>query len=184
MMGRLNHNQGQLFYSFCLADAVPDDHPIREIASVLALTWVYAELAPHYPRMGRPSVDPVLMVPMLIIGHIFAIRSERALCREVKVNLAYRWFCGLSIEDRIPDHSAFCRARNERFRDSDLFRHVFERVVEDCIVAGTGGGAGFPAWRARGCADAPRIGCRIYRRTTPPRGPRPGTPAPPTPLSS
>ena len=143
MMGRLNQDQGQLFYSFCLADAVPDDHPIREIAAVLDLKWVYAELAPHYPRLGRPSVDPVLMLRMLLIGYLFAIRSERALCREVKVNLAYRWFCGLSIEDRIPDHSAFCRARNERFRDSGLFRQVFERVVEDCMAAGLVGGEGF-----------------------------------------
>ena len=154
MMGRLNQDQGQLFYSFCLADAVPDDHPIREIAAVLDLTWVYAELAPHYPRMGRPSVDPVLMLRMLIIGYLFAIRSERALCREVKVNLAYRWFCGLSIEDKIPDHSAFCRARNERFRDSDLFRHVFERVVEDCIAAGLVGGEGFAVDASLIAADA------------------------------
>lgn len=84
MMGRLNQDQGQLFYSFCLADAVPDDHPIRGIAAVLDLKWVYAELAPHYPRLGRPSVDPVLMLRMLLIGYLFAIRSERALCREVK----------------------------------------------------------------------------------------------------
>ena len=154
MMGRLNQDQGQLFYSFCLADAVPDDHPIREIASVLDLKWVYAELAPHYPRLGRPSVDPVLMLRMLLIGYLFAIRSERALCREVKVNLAYRWFCGLSIEDRIPDHSAFCRARNERFRDSDLFRRVFERVVEDCMAAGLVGGEGFAVDASLIAADA------------------------------
>jgi transposase len=154
MMGRLNHDQGQLFYSFCLADAVPDDHPIREIAAVLDLTWVYSELAPHYPRIGRPSVDPVLMLRMLIIGYVFAIRSERALCREVKVNLAYRWFCGLSIEDKIPDHSAFCRARNERFRDSAIFRHVFERVVEDCMAAGLVGGEGFAVDASLIVADA------------------------------
>ena len=154
MMGRLNQDQGQLFYSFCLADAVPDDHPIREIAAVLNLKWVYAELAPHYPRMGRPSVDPVLMLRMLLIGYLFAIRSERALCREVKVNLAYRWFCGLSIEDKIPDHSAFCRARNERFRDSKLFRQVFERVVEDCIAAGLVGGEGFAVDASLIAADA------------------------------
>jgi transposase len=153
-MGRLNQDQGQLFYSFCLADAVPDDHPIREIAAVLNLKWVYAELAPHYPRMGRPSVDPVLMLRMLLIGYLFAIRSERALCREVKVNLAYRWFCGLSIEDKIPDHSAFCRARNERFRDSNLFRQVFERVVEDCIAAGLVGGEGFAVDASLIAADA------------------------------
>ena len=108
---------------------MPADHLVREIAAVLDLSWVHAELAPHYPSIGRPSIDPVLMIRMLIVGYVFAIRSERALCREVQVNLAYRWFCGLSIEDKIPDHSAFSRARNERFRDSDIFRRVFERVV-------------------------------------------------------
>src|ERR1700704_2658795 len=143
MMGRLKNDQGQLFYSFCLEEVVPDDHLVRGIASVLDLSWVRAELAPYYPSIGRPSIDPVLMIRMLVVGYLFAIRSERALCREVKVNLAYRWFCGLSIEDKIPDHSAFCRARNERFRDSDLFRHVFERVVEDCTAAGLVGGEVF-----------------------------------------
>src|SRR5260370_18710223 len=83
------------------------------------------------------------MIRMLIVGYVFAIRSERMLCREVNVNLAYRWFCGLSIEDKIPDHSAFSRARNERFRDSEMFRHVFEHVVEACIAAGLVGGEGF-----------------------------------------
>ena len=121
MMGRLNHDQEQFFYSFRLDEAVPDDHPVREVAAVLDLTWVHSELAPYYPRLGRPSIDPVLMIRMLIVGYVFAIRSERALCRDVGVNLAYRWFCGLSIEDKIPDHSAFSRARNERFRDSGIF---------------------------------------------------------------
>ena len=83
------------------------------------------------------------MIRMLIIGYVFAIRSERALCREVQLNLAYRWFCGLGIEDNIPDHSAFSRARNERFHDSDIFRRVFERVVGACIAAGLVGGEGF-----------------------------------------
>ena len=124
MMGRLNRNQGQLFYSFCLDEVVPIDHRVREIAGVLDLSWVHAELAPHYSHLGRPSIDPVLVIRMLIVGYVFAIRSERLLCREVQVNLAYRWFCGLSIEDKIPDHSAFSRARNERFRDSDIFRRV------------------------------------------------------------
>src|SRR5215475_3852015 len=145
MMGRLNHDQGELFYSFCLEEVVPDDHLIREIAAVLDLSWVRAELASHYPNNGRPSIDPELMIRMLIIGYVFAIRSERALCRDVQVNLAYRWLCGLSIEDKIPDHSAFSRARNERFRDSDIFRQVFERVVDACIAAGLVGGEGFAA---------------------------------------
>jgi transposase len=154
MMGRLNRDQGQLFYSFNLDEAVPDDHLVREIAAVLDLSWVHAELAPYYPQLGRPSIDPVLMIRMLIIGYVFAIRSERALCRDVQVNLAYRWFCGLSIEDRIPDHSAFSRARNDRFRNSGIFRSVFERVVGACIAAGLVGGEGFAVDASLIMADA------------------------------
>ena len=123
---------------------------MREIAAVLDLSWVHAELAPYYPSIGRPSIDPVLMIRMLIVGYVFAIRSERLLCREVQVNLAYRWFCGLSIEDKIPDHSAFSRARNESFRNSDIFRRVFERVVEACIAMGLVGGGRVPAAIAAG----------------------------------
>src|ERR1700750_367399 len=100
--GAINRNQGQLFYSFCLDEVVPDDHHVREIAAVLDLSWVHTELARYYSRLGRPSIDPVLMIRMLIVGYVFAIRSERALCRDVRVNLAYRWFCGLSIEEKIP----------------------------------------------------------------------------------
>jgi transposase len=154
MMGQLSRDQGEFFYSFRLAEAVPDDHPVRAIAAVLDLSWVYAELAPFYPKIGRPSIDPVLMIRMLIVGYVFAIRSERALCREVQVNLAYRWFCRLSIEDKVPDHSAFSRARHERFRESDMFRRVFERVVEACIVAGLVGGEGFAVDASLIVADA------------------------------
>ena len=143
MMGRSSQDQGQLFYSFNLEDVVPDDHLVRQIAMVLDLSWARTELAPHYSPIGRPSIDPLLMIRMLIIGYVFAIRSERALCREVRLNLAYRWFCGLGIEDKIPDHSAFSRARNERFRDSDIFRRVFERIVGVCIASGLVGGDGF-----------------------------------------
>jgi transposase len=154
MMGRLKREQEQLFYSFCLDEAVPDDHAVRAIAAVLDLSWVHGELAPYYSLLGRPSIDPALMIRMLIVGYVFAIRSERALCREVQVNLAYRWFCELSIEDRLPDHSAFSRARNERFRDSDIFRSVFERVVEACIAAGLVGGEGFAVDASLIAADA------------------------------
>jgi transposase len=154
MMGRLNQDQGRFFYLFCLDEIVPDDHRVREIAGVLDLSWVRAELAPHYSTIGRPSIDPVLMLRMLILGYVFAIRSERAICREVQVNLAYRWFCGLSIEDKIPDHSAFTRARNERFRDSDILRRVFERVVEACIAADLVGAEGFAVDASLIVADA------------------------------
>src|SRR5436189_6446477 len=142
MMGRSIRDQEQLFYSFNLDEVVPDDHLVRAITRILDLSWVRAELAPHYSHTGRPSIDPVLMIRMLIVGYVFAIRSERALCREVQLNLAYRWFCGLS---KLPDHSAFSRARNERFRDSDIFRRGFEHLVQPCIGAGPAGGAGFAA---------------------------------------
>jgi len=156
MMGRRTGNQGQLFYEFRLDDVVPEDHLVRKIAAVLDLSWVHAELAPHYSPVGRPSIDPVLMIRMLIVGYVFAIRSERQLCREVQVNLAYRWFCQLGLEDPVPDHSAFSRARNERFRESDLLRRVFERVVASCIGAGLVGGESFAVDASLIEADANR----------------------------
>src|SRR6202790_1426656 len=154
MMGRRGEGQGQVFYSFDLDKAVPPDHLVRQIDGIHDLSWVHKELAPYYSHTGRPSIDPELMMRMLIIGYAFAIRSERALCRDVQVNFAYRWFCGLSIEDKIPDHSAFSRARNERFRESDIFRRVFERVVEACISAGLVGGEGFAVDASLIVADA------------------------------
>ena len=156
MMGRRNRDQGPLFYEFRLDEAVPDDHLVRKIGTVLDLSWVHGELAPYYSRLGRPSIDPVLMIRMLIVGYVFAIRSERQICREVQVNLAYRWFCDLGLEDPIPDHSAFSRARNERFRESDVFRRVFERVVGSCIAAGLVGGESFAVDASLIEADANR----------------------------
>jgi len=143
MMGRREGGQGQFFYSFDLDKVVPPDHLVRQIDGVLDLGWVHKELAPYYSHTGRPSIDPVLMIRMLIVGYVFAIRSERRLCAEVEVNLAYRWFCKLGIEDKIPDHSVFCRARHERFRESDAVRRVFEGVVAMCIAAGLVGGEAF-----------------------------------------
>src|SRR6202043_2141185 len=143
MMGRLNRDQGQPFYSFRLEEVVPDDHLFRDIAGILDLDWVRAELAPHYSPIGRPSIDPVLMIRMLIVGYVFAIRSERRICAEVQVNLAYRWFCRLGIEDNIPDHSVFCRARHERFRESNALRRTFEGVVAGGSAGGVVGGEAF-----------------------------------------
>ena len=143
MMGQRKGEQGQFFYSFDLDKVVPSDHLVRQIDSVLDLGWVHKELATYYSHTGRPSIDPVLMIRMLIVGYVFAIRSERRLCAEVQVNLAYRWFCRLGIEDKIPDHSVFCRARHERFRESDALRRVFEEVVAMCIAAGLVGGEAF-----------------------------------------
>ena len=143
MMGQRASGQGQFFYAFDLDKVVPADHLVRQIAGILDLDWVHKELAPYYSHTGRPSIDPVLMIRMLIVGYVFAIRSERQLCSEVQVNLAYRWFCQLGIEDGIPDHSVFSRARHERFRQSDALRRVFESVVAKCVAAGLVGGEGF-----------------------------------------
>ncbi len=136
-MGRLNRDQGQLFYSFSRDEAVPDDHPVREIAAVLDLSWVHGELAPYYLQLGRPSIDPVLMIRTLIVGYVFAIRSERALCRDV-----------LSIEDKIPDHSAFSRARNDRFGASDVFRSGLRACCWRVHC-------GWPGWRRGLCGRWP-----------------------------
>jgi transposase len=143
MMGRREDRQVQFFYEFNLDEVVPAEHLVRRIDAVLDLGWVHQELAPYYSHTGRPSIDPVLMIRMLIVGYVFAIRSERRLCAEVQVNLAYRWYCRLSVEDKIPDHSVFSRARHERFRESNALRRVFERVVGLCIAAGLVGGEAF-----------------------------------------
>jgi transposase len=145
MMGRRTTGQGQLFYAFALDEVVPASHLVRKIDAVLDLSWVHQELTPFYSSTGRPSIDPELMLRMLILGYIFAIRSERQICAEVQVNLAYRWFCRLSIEDEIPNHSVFSRARHERFREIDVLRGVFERIVGASIAAGLVGGDAFPA---------------------------------------
>ena len=124
MMGRLKSDQGQLFYEFHLGDAVPEDHLVRKIDAALDLSWLRSELAAHYSSMGRPSIDPELMIRMLVVGYVFAIRSERRLCEEVADRLTFRWFCRLDLEDKVPDHSTFSKNRHGRFRDSDVQRHV------------------------------------------------------------
>src|SRR5271165_1392408 len=143
MMGQNGGTQDRLFYAFNLESHVPANHLLRGIDQFFDLTDLRAYLAPYYSHTGRPSIDPELMIRMLIVGYVFAIRSERRLCAEVQVNLAYRWFCKLGIEDKIPDHSVFCRARHERFRESDALRRVFEAVVAMCIAAGLVGGEAF-----------------------------------------
>jgi transposase len=143
MMGRREDSQVQFLYAFDLDKVVPADHLVRQIDAILDLSWVHRELRPYYSNTGRPSIDPVLMIRMLLVGYVFALRSERRLCSEVQVNLAYRWFCKLSVEDKIPDHSVFSRARHERFRESDALRRVFEGVVAMCIAARLVGGEAF-----------------------------------------
>lgn len=133
----------QLFYDFCLEDHVPEDHMLRRIEPFLDLSEIRATLKPYYSHLGRPSIDPELMIRMLLVGYCLGIRSERRLCEEVHLNLAYRWFCGLGLKGKVPDHSTFSVNRNGRFRDSDLLRHVFETTVRRCMKEGLVGGEGF-----------------------------------------
>ncbi len=143
MMGPRQEAQAALFYEFSLEDHVPHDHLVRSIDRFVDLTSVRAHLADFYSHTGRPSIDPELLIRMLLIGYCFGIRSERRLCEEVHLNLAYRWFCRLDLSDRIPDHSSFSKNRHGRFRESDLLRHVFEMTVARCMEEGLVGGQGF-----------------------------------------
>src|SRR5271169_4744380 len=156
MMGHQTGGQKKLFYSFNLDDHVPADHLLRGIDRFLDLGELRRHLAPFYSHTGRPSVDPELMVRMLIVGYSFGIRSERRLCEEVHLNLAYRWFCRLCLEESIPDHSSFSKNRHGRFRESDVFRHVFEGVVQRCMTEGLVRGEGFAVDASIIKADANR----------------------------
>ncbi len=156
MMGRHTADQQRLFYDFCLDDVVPVDHLLRQIDRFLDFDQIRPRLKPFYSAIGRPSIDPELMIRMLIVGYCFAIRSERRLCEEVALNLAYRWFCRLGLEDRVPDHSTFSLNRHGRFRDGDALRVVFEHVVGRCMAAGLVGGEGFAIDASVMEADASR----------------------------
>lgn len=157
MLGEQVGLQDRLFYEFNLEDRVPNDHLLRRIDAVLDLNWLRTELSPFYSHTGRPSVDPELMIRMLLVGYCYSIRSERRLCQDVELNLAYRWFCRLGLEDAVPDHSTFSVNRHGRFRDSDILRSVFESVVRRCMEAGLVGGEGFAVDASVIEADASRF---------------------------
>src|SRR3954470_1412456 len=143
MMGERRVRQDALFYEFSLERHVPERHLLRSIDRFVELDGLRQELAPFYSEMGRPSIDPELLIRMLIVGYCFGIRSERRLCEEVHLNLAYRWFCRLGLDGSVPDHSSFSKNRHGRFRDSDLLRRLFETVLQRCIDEGLVGGEGF-----------------------------------------
>jgi transposase len=156
MMGELQVDQGALFYKFSLDRHVPADHMLRVIDRFIDLDGVRAHLAPFYSSTGRPSIDPALLIRMLLVGYCFGIRSERRLCEEVHLNLAYRWFCRLGLDGEVPDHSTFSKNRHGRFRDSDLLRQLFETVVRRCMAEGLVGGEGFAVDASLIKADANR----------------------------
>jgi transposase len=166
MMGERTVMQEALFYSFSFEDHVPADHLLRSIDRFVDLGDLREHLRPYYSETGRPSIDPELMIRMLIIGYCMGIRSERRLCEEVHLNLAYRWFCRLGLDGAVPDHSTFSKNRHGRFRDSDLLRELFEMTVSRCMAEGLVGGEGF-------AVDASLIRADVYRRrSVPGDGPR------------
>jgi transposase len=156
MMGHRQVEQSALFYEFSLEGHVPSDHLLRLIDRFVELGELRRELAAFYSRMGRPSVDPELMIRMLIVGYCLGIRSERRLCEEVHLNLAYRWFCRLGLDGGVPDHSTLSKNRHGRFRQSDLLRRLFETVLRRCISEGLVGCEGFAVDASLIKADANR----------------------------
>jgi len=145
MLGRQDRDQGRLFYEFNLDDVIPKGHLLRRMNGfvTVALDDLHQQLKPFYSEIGRPSIDPELMIRMLIVGYCYGIRHERRLCEEVKLHLGYRWFCKLDLNDKVPHHSTFSINRLDRFRESDILRHIFERVVAACMAEGLVKGEGF-----------------------------------------
>jgi transposase len=156
MMGEQRVMPEALFYGFSLERHVPSDHLLRRIDRFVDLSELRGHFEPYYSEVGRPSIDPELMIRMLIVGYCFGIRSERRLCGEVHLNLAYRWFCRLGLESDVPDHSTFSKNRHGRFRESDLLRKLFETVVARCIREGVVGGEAFAVDASMIVADAHR----------------------------
>src|SRR3974390_1574506 len=156
MMGHQPVEKAALFYEFSLERHIPADHLLRSIDRFVELDGLRRELSSFYSTIGRPSIAPELMIRMLLIGYCFGIRSERRLCEEVHLNLAYRWFCRLGLDGDVPDHSTFSKNRHGRFRDSNLFRRVFESVLRRCIEYGLVGGESFAVDASLIKADANR----------------------------
>ncbi len=157
MMGPRQVDQAALFYEFSLERHVPVTHLLRSIDRFVDLSEVRSHLAPFYSSTGRPSIDPELLVRMLLVGYCYGIRSERRLCEEVHLNLAYRWFCRLGLDGEVPDHSTFSKNRHGRFRDCDLLRKLFETVVRRCMAEGLA----YSLLNSPSCFSLPRYGSRI-----------------------
>jgi transposase len=156
MMGERRVMQEALFYGFSLERHVPSGHMLRKIDRFVDLSGIRGHLEPYYSEVGRPSIDPELMIRMLLVGYCYGIRSERRLCDEVHLNLAYRWFCRLGLDGDVPDHSTFSKNRHGRFRESDLLRRLFETVVARCVAEGLVGGEAFAVDGSNIVADARR----------------------------
>src|SRR6202012_6305185 len=156
MMGHQLVEQAALFYEFSLERHVPTNHMLRSIDRFVDLGELRRELSAFYSPIGRPSIAPELMIRMLLVGYCCGIRSERRLCEEVHLNLAYPWFCRLGLDGDVPDHSTFSKNPHGRFRESDLLRKLFETVVARCMKEGVVGGEAFAVDASMIVADANR----------------------------
>ena len=134
MMGRID-NQMQLLI-LDLDSMIPENHLLRQIKNSVNFDFIYEKASSFYSHTGRKSIDPVVMIKMLLIGYLYGIKSERRLEEEVSLNLAYRWFCELDLMQKIPDHSTFSQNRRRRFRDNTLFRDIFNEIIMQCINMG------------------------------------------------
>jgi transposase len=170
MMGRQDRDQRQLFYEFSLDEMIPADHLLRRINvfATAVLGDLHEQLKAFYSDIGRPSIDPELMIRMLLVGYCYGIRHERRLCQEVGLHLAYRWFCKLDLNDKVPHHSTFSVNRLGRFRESEILRHIFERVVATCMAAGLVKGEGFAVDASVMEANASRYHGKAPERRGPP----------------
>lgn len=134
MMGHQSRQMAMLFVD--IESLIPENHLLRKIERMVSFDFIYDLLAPYYPATGRPSVDPVSMFKMLLIGYLYGIKSERRLVEEVQLNIAYRWFCGFELDDTIPNHSTFSKTRTRKWQQSSLFQKAFYEIVKQCIDSG------------------------------------------------
>ena len=134
MMGRQSRQMAMIFVD--IESLIPETHLLRKIERMVSFNFIYDLLVPYYPATGRPSVDPVSMFKMLLIGYLYGIKSERRLVEEVQLNIAYRWFCGFELDDTIPNHSTFSKTRTRKWQQSDLFQKAFYEIVKQCIDSG------------------------------------------------
>ena len=154
MMSELKQKQQRLI-TVMMEDLIPQDHFLRKLDRMLDLGFVYELVRPLYGKQGRPSIDPVVLIKMLLIGYLYGIDSERRLEQEIKVNIAYRWYLGLDLEDSVPDHSTLSQNRRRRFKGSTIFEEIFIQVVRLCMDAGlvTGQAIAMDSTHVRANAD-------------------------------
>lgn len=135
MMGKKD-SQMQMTIIMDIGELVPEKHLLREINRHIDFDFIYEKAAPYYSNFGRPSIDPVTQIKMLLVGYLYGIKSERCLTEDVALNLAYRWFCGFDLSDKIPDYSLFSQNRRRRFTDSNIFNEIFNHVGRECVKKG------------------------------------------------